>query len=172
MIMLKKLSMEVLCARIITKYEIDSISGCWNWTDAIGSSGYGVFWNGEKSVNAHRQAYELFVGDIPDGLCVCHTCDNRECINPAHFFLGTNAENTRDRVSKGRSARGLSHGTVTHPEKIAHNFGMKNGAVKLTEEQVNQIRAANMKHRELAQIFNVHQSSITRIKNFDRRPQG
>lgn len=77
-------------------------SGCWIWDGAIGKAhGYGVAWDG-KYVRAHRLGYKLFVGDIPSGMHVLHRCDVRSCVNPSHLFLGTQLDNMRDMVSKGR----------------------------------------------------------------------
>lgn len=75
-------------------------NGCWEWHGARNDRGYGTV---TKNVRAHRYAYELLGGPIPEGMCVCHTCDNPPCINPAHLFLGTIGENNRDRHAKGRT---------------------------------------------------------------------
>jgi hypothetical protein len=84
------------------KVKKTSEDGCWNWTGYKNAEGYGaVQWNG-KLDRAHRISYRLFHGPIPPGILVCHHCDNPPCVNPKHLFLGTNQDNTDDKVEKHR----------------------------------------------------------------------
>lgn len=74
---------------------------CWTWT-AAKIKGYGTMNVGGKNCGAHRIAWELFNGPIPDGLHACHHCDNPSCVNPSHIFLGTHQDNMADKQAKGR----------------------------------------------------------------------
>jgi len=122
---------------------------CWEWRGAKNSRGYGVIGVAGKNVLAHRVSWELANGPIPEGLCVLHHCDNPSCMNPAHLFLGTNADNSNDMVAKGRQARG---------EEI------RNG--KFMEKDIYQVRDLLEKgwlQREVAGLFNVSRAAISHI---------
>lgn len=101
-------------------------SGCWEWTGELQkSSGYGVLDTGNKRngtrkvLRAHRISWNLYKGQIPEGLFVCHKCDNRKCVNPDHLFLGTNQDNVNDMISKGRNTRGeLVKGSVFKEQDV------------------------------------------------------
>lgn len=83
---------------------------CWEWMAARNNHGYGVINLGPKLGYAHRVAWELTHGSIPDGLCVLHRCDNPACVR--HLFLGTMRDNTKDMMQKGRHSHGDRHGKL------------------------------------------------------------
>lgn len=134
---------------------------CWLWTKSKSDDGYGkcVFIGEQLS---HRISYKLTFGEIPDGKCVLHKCDNRLCVNPRHLFLGTRIDNNKDRDLKNRTARGDRHGSRTMPE--ARPKGEKHSRSKLTNEQVRQIRnmykSGRYSHRQLSEIFSVFHTTI------------
>jgi hypothetical protein len=104
--------------------------GCWLWL-ANAPTSYGMFWNGQRNIYAHRFAYEATYGEIPPGMCACHRCDNPKCVRPDHLFLGTRKDNTRDMIAKGRfrnSAASKTHCAHGHPwveENIEVKYGKR-----------------------------------------------
>ena len=92
-----------LFKRFESKYIVDETTGCWLWTAGLFSNGYGQFWFNGRTHHAHRISYLLYKGDIDDeSLFVCHSCDVKICVNPAHLWLGTNSANQNDSIAKGR----------------------------------------------------------------------
>lgn len=130
------------------------INGCLVWQASRQTNGYGQFSYKGKNRRAHRVAYELTHGTIPEGMCVCHSCDNPLCVNPDHLWLGTQAENLRDMRAKKRANDPCLKGSAA-------------GNVKLTEDDVENIRAnrMNLKQTELATLYGVTQSSISNIQS-------
>jgi len=129
--------------------QVDTSGDCWEWQSYLRPNGYGCYNPGPGPILSHRLAYMLTHGPIPSGLLVCHSCDNRRCCRPDHLFLGTSADNNRDAMSKGRTARGDRNGArlhpernpmVLYPEKAALLRGERNGNSKLTQVQVDEIR--------------------------------
>lgn len=125
--------------------------GCWLWRGGFSSTGYGAISYQDKQLGAHRVSYELHFGKIPDGMHVCHTCDNRACVNPDHLFLGTVQDNLRDAACKGRTAG-----------------GMRNGNVRFTKDEILEIRAS-AKTTGINEIARQRQASATHISRIVRR---
>lgn len=90
--------------RFLKKIEMIPFHPCWEWTAAKNEKGYGVFGVGKETDKAHRISYRIFVGDIPSGMFLLHSCDNPGCVNPNHLRPGTNSENVQDMISRGRNS--------------------------------------------------------------------
>ncbi|GAG49732.1 unnamed protein product, partial [marine sediment metagenome] len=120
---------------------------CWEWLADKNGEGYGRIQRLGKPYRAHRVAWELANGPIPEGMYVLHHCDNPACVNPRHLWLGTHLDNARDRNSKGRQASGETHGQA-----------------KLTETEVLAIRKDKRSQRVLGKLYSVSDVQIGRIK--------
>lgn len=123
--------------------------GCWEWVGPR-AHGYGQFSFAGRTRRTHRVSWELYRGPIPDGMLVCHDCDNRACVRPAHLFLGTPADNMRDRDTKDRHAR-----------------GSRQHCAKLTDDDVRAIHTAlvaGSNQADLARRYQVSHSTIVEIR--------
>ena len=117
----------------------DDPDACWPWTAGCFQDGYGAFKFEGRQHKAPRFMYENFVAPIPPNMLVLHHCDNRRCVRPEHLYLGTHADNMRDRAERQRTATGNRNGAHTHPEMRPR--GSRQGNSTLTEEDVRAIRA-------------------------------
>lgn len=124
--------------------------GCWLWTGAKFHFGHGAFrGEGSAMIRAHRFSWLLHRGQIPDGLCVLHTCDNPSCVNPLHLFLGTKTLNSIDCTAKRRQARGEANANAKFSAE--------------TVREIRRLRKAGVMTKELAQGYSVNRSTIQRI---------
>jgi len=125
-------------------------SGCYLWTGAVDSGGYGQLRVGDTSRGAHRLSWENAFGEVPSGLFVCHKCDVRSCVNPGHLFLGTAGDNNKDRQEKGRTVlvRGEAHGLS-----------------RMSEEQARIAKYTTERASVLAARFGVSNFNIYNIRN-------
>jgi hypothetical protein len=117
-------------------------NGCWLWRGGANPGTYGAGSLEGRHMGAHRIAWILAHGEIPDGLFVCHHCDTPRCVNPSHLFLGTSKQNMVDCANKGRTLRGDRHYARREAFRLAR--GEAHGSAKLTEQDVRQIRALYM----------------------------
>ena len=142
-------------------------NGCHICTShALNTDGYPRHRQHGKMVSVSHTIFEKYKGEIPDGMCVCHTCDTPACINPSHLFLGTQLQNIADRNMKNRQSRGEKHAAAC--VGIKHNLlctGERNNNAKVTEQQVIQIRMIEGKTLiEIAQMFGVSKQLISLIR--------
>lgn len=130
--------------------KVDKSGDCWEWQAYKDRDGYGQFTFNKRDTGAHRVSYILEHGEIPEGSCVCHTCDNPGCVKPEHLFAASQGENMRDKTEKGRQSRGSKH-----------------YATKLVENDVRYIRKMlelGFKPRDIAEDFKVGMGVIYKIK--------
>ena len=132
-----------------TKTNPVSSHECWEWIGFKDGNGYGRY----GRILAHRIAYELTLGEIPRGMAVCHKCDNPGCVNPDHLWIGTQADNVRDMLAKGRDRRGP-------PRR-----GETSNKAKLTSNQVREILQSTETLRTLADRYGVSGTAIHYIRH-------
>ena len=140
-----------LVERFHEKWEVDKKSRCWCWTASAAGKGYGQIKipGTRRQIYAHRLSYMIHYGEIPEGMYVCHVCDNPLCVKPTHLFLGTCEDNLQDMKRKDR-----------------HLCGAKNKRAKLTEEQVRHMHILNIQgvsQGKIASVYPVAQQTVCKI---------
>jgi len=144
--------------------KVSKSDGCWTWVGSVNRYGYGDFRLKRTHALAHRVSFAMAYGPVPNGLFVCHRCDNPLCVNPVHLFAATHQDNMNDMVAKGRG-RGPSpenNWMKTQPERVTRGEGRSNS--KLTDAAVRKIRlqvASGTAYAVLAQEFSVTINAIS-----------
>jgi len=143
---------ERLRQRLLSSYTLDSSTGCWLWSRSTNGS-YGLMRVGAKGKRcAHRVAWTVFNGPIPNGAHILHRCDVKACINPQHLFLGSLSDNMSDMWSKNR-----------HPGMRLR--GMRAPGARLPYEDITAIRQSTLKPKELATMYNIHREYVYVIRS-------
>ena len=138
----------------------EKTDGCWLWKGGRSRYGYGRFRIRGRNNGAHRVSFEIYKGSSPDKMCVCHTCDVRECVNPDHLFLGSHSENFADMRRKGRNRPPPK----TNP---CSSRGARNINSRLNETDVLHIKrflAEGKSPFQIAKVFSISKSTIYDIK--------
>lgn len=142
---------------------------CWLWTGPTNERGYGRARIMGTIRRAHRVSWEMSFGEIPRGLCVLHRCDVPACVRPDHLWLGTLRDNNLDKVSKGRQARGQTHGSRTQPTRGRRRFATHVVKSPLSHAEIAEIRrlyqVGDTSHAKLALAFSISTTQAGRIVN-------
>jgi len=166
----KNLTVPPLTAKDLSRFwarvDVRGTDECWPWTAGRNGRGYGRFNLRGKMYSAHRVAWVIANGSVPEAMCIRHlACDNPPCCNPAHLAVGTDADNMADMKAKQRAPTGERHGRRTQPEATAR--GEKGGRAKLTATDVLAIReryaTGEMTQKALAQEYAVGPTLIWSI---------
>jgi len=137
---------------------------CWEWTGALNEKGYGLVGVDGRTPKAHRVAWELTHGPIPDDACVLHRCDNPACCNPDHLFLGSRADNNADMLAKGRHRSRVD--TRTPLDQCLYARGEDHHKAKMTVDTVRALRAdreRGLSYSELGAKYGIDASAAYKI---------
>lgn len=151
----------------------EGANSCWPFMKYRNHFGYGRFSPEPRSgaVQAHRFSWELVNGPIPDGMLVCHRCDNPACVNPAHLFLGTPQDNMTDKVRKGRQSAGTRHGNACKP-----TFAERHHNCRFTTEDISAMRDLHEKagwgQLRIAKLFDCPVATVHNIVHYKARLAG
>lgn len=156
-------------------FYVNKTDGCWEWTGALSTAGYGRASVGNGRTDyAHRESFKMYSGaDIPEGMFVCHHCDNPKCVRPDHLFLGTHGDNMRDMVRKGRNnaAQPARRAFLAGPDNPMRNpnkarVGSRHPHAKLNEAKAVAIMAEVLKgrpHLHICKDFGIARNVVHRI---------
>lgn len=131
--------------RFMGKVGPATVKGCREWRGAIGKNGYGVFRFQGKNLGAHAAAATAYYGQVPVGKIVCHHCDNKICVNPAHLYIGTYQKNTHDALKRG--------------------LFMASIKVRLFPEEIEEIKTSPLSNRKIARQLGINYHTVGAIRS-------
>lgn len=161
-----QLETKEIIKRIARYSQANQETGCIEWTGAIRKDGYGAFWDGQKTVPAHRALFSaVHSRSLGRYEFVCHRCDNRRCVNIDHLWLGSPKDNTRDMDEKGRRVITEKLRNVLRSKDAK---GEANNGAKLSAEDVLSIRTSNLQGSVLAEMYGITRNHVYRLKRRER----